>query len=68
MKKHMPGFVPVQYKKVGRFLLALGIAVSLVSLISKFTSLLTLPNYVLYFGLVLILLSLYLLFIVPKEE
>jgi len=63
----MSEFVPVNFKKSGKILLIIG----LICLIIKFFSFLTdwfdLSNYISYFGIVLILISLYLIFVVPKE-
>jgi len=67
MKKYMPGFVPVNYGKSGKILLAIGFACLIIRLISYFTKWFNISNYFIYFGAGLILLSLYLIFVVPKE-
>lgn len=67
MKKHMPGFVPVNYKQSGIFILAIGIACLFAKLFSYLTDWYILPNYYVYLGAGLIMLSLYLIFVVPKE-
>lgn len=60
MKKHKPGFVPVNYKKAGVILLIIGLACLIINLFVSFI-------YLAYFSFGLILISLYLLFVVPKE-
>ncbi|MBU1164196.1 hypothetical protein KKA15_01365 [Patescibacteria group bacterium] len=67
MKKHMSGFVPVNFKQVGVMLLIIGLIVILLKFFSYLTSLVEISNYVLYFGIGLMLISLYLIFVVPKE-
>ncbi|MFH1523158.1 MAG: hypothetical protein ABIE43_05080 [Patescibacteria group bacterium] len=63
----MPGFVSVQFNKVGAFLLIIGLISLMVKLIGYLTGWLNLPNYIFYFSVGLILLGLYLKFVVPKE-
>jgi len=62
----MTGFVPVNFKQVGKIILIIGF----ICLIAKLTSYLTnwfyISNDFFYFGVALLLLSLYLIFVVPK--
>lgn len=67
MKKHMPGFVPVNFKKSGKILLAVGLAFLIAKLVSYLTGWFSISNYIIYIGVGLIFLSLYLVFVVPKE-
>ena len=66
MKKHMPGFVPVNFKNSGIILLLIGLLCITIKGISFFTRLFFAPNSVLYFGIAVLVLSLYLIFVVPK--
>lgn len=68
MKKHIPGFVPVPYKAVGKVLLILGVLFLIAKLISYITNWFAIGKYLVYFGFGLIALSIYLIFIVPPEE
>ncbi|PIR07106.1 MAG: hypothetical protein COV55_01605 [Candidatus Komeilibacteria bacterium CG11_big_fil_rev_8_21_14_0_20_36_20] len=67
MKKYMTGFVPMNYKKSGIILLIIGLAGLVLKLISYFTSWFFISNYLMYFGPALILISFYLILVVPKE-
>lgn len=60
MKKYMPGFVPVNYKKVGKILFALGLILVIADLVFKL-------GHLLYIGGGAVLISLYLMFVTPKE-
>ncbi|MFH1142615.1 MAG: hypothetical protein ABIH67_00230 [Candidatus Uhrbacteria bacterium] len=62
MKKHMPGFVPVQFRRVGTVLLVSGIICLLTRLLVDTT------NSLIYFGVALTLVGLYLIFVVPNEK
>ena len=66
-KKHMPGFVPVNFKQSGKILFTIGLVSLIIKAVSYLTNWFTVPNYFVYFGAGLILLSLYLIFVVPKE-
>lgn len=67
MKKYMPGFVPINFKNSGKVISTIGITCLIVRLISFFTGWFSVSNYFVYLGVVLILLSLYLIFVVPVE-
>jgi hypothetical protein len=67
MKKYMPGFVPVNFKQVGKLLLIVAIIVIIIKAIAALTDWFNFPNLLLYFGLILLLLSFYLIRVVPEE-
>jgi hypothetical protein len=62
------GFVPINYRLAGKLLLILGGIGLLATGVDALTSWFGLPTIVLIVSLVLIPVSLYLLFVVPKEE
>ncbi|NCU39232.1 hypothetical protein EOL96_09515 [Candidatus Saccharibacteria bacterium] len=68
MKNHIPGFVPVPYKKAGKVLLRIGILCLIIKFISYATNWFTTESLLFYFGIGLVAISLYLIFIVPPEE
>jgi len=57
----MPGFVPVKFHKVGKFLLLLAAGLVVVGAANQFYLLV-------FFGLALGLLALYLIYVVPREK
>ncbi len=57
----MPGFVPVKFNKVGKFLLFLAAGLVVVGVARQFYPLV-------YIGLALGLLALYLIYVVPREK
>jgi hypothetical protein len=62
------GFVPIQFHMAGRILLVIGI-IGLVSFgVSTLTGWFALPTATLGVSIALILISLYLIFVVPREE
>lgn len=63
----MSGFVPVQFTKVGKIVLVIGIILLLVKLVSYATDWFHLPICLLYFGGGSMIIGLYLIFVVPKE-
>ena len=68
MKKHMTGFVPINFQKSGWILLTIGIVLILSKLISFATNFYFVPTYLIYIGIAMIAVSLYLIFVSPKEE
>ena len=62
------GFVPINYRLAGKLSLILGGIGLLATGVDALTSWFGLPTIVLIVSLVLIPVSLYLLFVVPKEE
>ena len=66
--KHLPGFVPVNFYLAGKILLFIGIIGLVLFGISKITGWFVLPQVVLPFSLVTIPVSLYLIFVVPREK
>lgn len=62
------GFVPANYRLAGKLLLILGGLGLLATGVDALTGWFGLPNLVWIVSLVLIPVSLYLLFVVPKEE
>lgn len=62
------GFVPPNWQFAGKLLLIIGILSLILIGISTLTGWLALPLEIIIFGLVTILIGLYLFFVVPKEE
>ncbi|NIM92220.1 MAG: hypothetical protein GTO18_00685 [Anaerolineales bacterium] len=62
------GYVPIQFHIVGKLFLALGIIGLILVGISTVTGWFTLPPAVLILSLIAIPLSLYLIFVVPREK
>ena len=62
------GFVPINYRIAGKVLLILGLIGLLVTGVDAITGWFGLPKVILIVSVVLIPVSLYLLFVVPKEE
>lgn len=63
----MPGFVPVNFKKAGRVLLIIGLICLIIKAISYLTGWFFAANYIFYLGIGFILISFYLIFILPEE-
>ena len=66
MKKYTSGFVPVDFKLGGKILFPIGLVLILVKGLDYLIGWSVIPTIVLFVGLGLLLLSLYLLFVVPK--
>jgi hypothetical protein len=62
------GFVPVKFHLAGRILLIIGIIGLVLIGVSKLTGWYALPPSFLVFSLATILVSLYLIFVVPREK
>jgi hypothetical protein len=62
------GFVPINYRVTGKLLLILGGIGLLATGVDALTGWFGLPTIILVVSLVCVLVSLYLLFVVPKEE
>ena len=62
------GFVPIPFQLVGKILLAIGLAGSVLVIVSRMGSLYSLPLIVTLFSLAAIILGLYLIFVVPRES
>ena len=62
------GFVPIPFQLVGKILLAIGLAGSVLFIVSRMGSLYSLPLIVTLFSLAAIILGLYLIFVVPRES
>lgn len=62
------GFMPINFKLAGRILFVLGILGLIAVGISMITGWFTLPSLVGVFSLVMILVSLYLIFVAPDEK
>jgi hypothetical protein len=62
------GFVPIQFHMAGRILLAIGIIGLVLFGVSTLTGWFALPSATLGVSIVVILVSLYLIFVVPREE
>jgi len=68
MKKHIPGLVPINFKLAGKSMFLIGVISSAYWLVSYFTVQFTLSNNYIYLGIAMILISLYLIFVVPNEK
>ena len=62
------GFVPIQFHMSGKILLVIGFIGLGMYAISKFTGWYVLPSATLGISIAIILISLYLIFVVPREE
>ena len=66
-KKHMSGFVPIPFTSVGKLFLPVSIVVIAVTVISRLLGWEFIPLRVTGFGIGLLIVSMYLLFVVPEE-
>jgi hypothetical protein len=66
--KRDSGFVPINFRLVGKFLLPIGMISIVAAALSSFSGWFELPRIVLYFGLAAIPVSIYLIFVPPKES
>ena len=64
----LPGFVPANFYLAGKLLLIIGIIGLVLVGVSKLTGWFVLPQVVFVICLVAIPVSLYLIFVVPREE
>jgi hypothetical protein len=62
------GFVPIQFHMAGRILLVIGIIGIVLFTVARLTGWFALPPAILGVSIVVILVSLYLIFVVPREE
>jgi len=67
-KKHLSGFVPVDFHLVGKIMLGIGIVLILLAIVDLLIEKIVLLDKLFYFGLGFVLVGLYLIFVVPKEE
>jgi len=63
----LSGFVPIDFRRAGYLLLVTGIICLLLAGIASLTGWFILPQGVLVFGLVAIVISLYIILVSPKE-
>lgn len=68
MKKYPTGLVPVDFYGVGKILFIIGVLCILAKVIDLLIGTFSISDTVFYFGLVSVLLSLYLIFAVPKRD
>ena len=68
MNKYPGGFVPVNFQMAGKILLIIGVLCVLAKGIDILTGAFNFPSIVLYFGLACLILSAYLILVVPKED
>ena len=64
----LPGFVPPNFYLAGKILLIIGVIGLVLVGVSKLTGWFTLPQVVLPFSLVAIPVSIYLIFVVPRDK
>ena len=67
MKKYPPGFAPIDFKLGGRILFPVSLILILLGALDYLMKWNTILSAMLFIGLVLLILSLYWLFVVPKE-
>ena len=67
-KKHLSGFVPVNFNLVGKIMLGIGILGILLAIIDLLVEKMLLLDKLFYFALGFVLVGLYLILVVPKEE
>jgi len=67
-KKHMSGFVPIPFKTAGKILLPISLIMIVIGGFDYFVGLDLIPLSVFFFGLGLLIVCLYLIFVVTKEE
>jgi hypothetical protein len=68
MKKYMPGFVPVNFEQAGRILLVLGLICLALKAASLLLDWFEISAYILWLGIGSILVGLYLIFVVAKNN
>ena len=66
-KKHPPGFAPVPFKLLGKVLFPLSLVIIIFGGLGYLAGWAEISPLLLFIGIVFLLLSLYLLFVVPKE-
>jgi len=66
--KYPPGLVPVNFNLAGKILLIISLLGIAAKVIAYFSNWYVMPNFVLYISLGLWVVSLYLIFIVPKQK
>ena len=66
-KKHSSGFVPVPFKLLGKFLFVISLVMIILKGLDYLIGWVAIPLLVLYMGVGFLLISLYLLFVVPSE-
>jgi hypothetical protein len=66
-KKPPPGFSPIDFKLAGKIMLPLGVVMVLLWLLGFFMAWDFTPIILLYIGLLDLLVSCYLIFLVPKK-
>jgi len=66
-KRHPSGFVPIPFKSAGKALFPISLFMIILGGLDYLMGWTVIPIGVLFVGLGLLILSLYLLFIVPKE-
>lgn len=67
-EKHQPGFAPIDFHLAGKVLLVLGLISTILKGVDYLFGCLNFPNNIFILGLVSIFVSIYLIFIVPKEK
>ena len=66
-KKHPSGFVPIPFKSLGKILFLISVVMVIIGGLDYLVGWGRIPQAVLFIGLGLLVLSLYLLYVVPKE-
>jgi len=66
--KYMPGFIPIDFSKSGKILFVLGLACIFLKIVDYLMGWIVISNNVLFFGLALLVIGAYLIFVVPKSK
>ena len=66
--KYLPGLVPINFNLAGKILLVISLLGIAVKAIEYFSDWYVMPNFLFYISLGLLVVSLYLIFVVPKEK
>jgi len=66
--KYPPGLVPVNFNLAGKILLVISLLGIAAKIVAYFSNWFAMPNFVFYISLGLLVVSLYLIFAVPKEK
>jgi len=67
MKKHPSGFVPINFKLGGKILFSIALALMLLKGLDYLMGWPVIPAVILFIGIAFLILSCYLIFVVPKE-
>ena len=67
MKKHMGGFVPVDYEKAGKWMLGFGVILIILAIVQFVLTSSSQTVWLIVLGIVLVMLGVYLIKYVPND-